>query len=255
MFTFTDTKKQPELDADVLFLIDSSYEVSQEDLVREKDFIKSLVRSLNISSDSSRAALISYGDRGSISSRFIRLKNLTDFDRFVDNASYIGGERRIDKAVEMATRLLNEAGAASSKVVIFLTAGKQASSGKSLEDVVQPLRRHGTKTYVIAIGKQTDLQELKPLVISPEDVLTVQSFTELRTQENRVANLITERAGKRQNETNCFKGTYEVISSTLRSLFSVLSSTGFQNTNLFNAYRSYNFKEVRFGTNSKFYSS
>ena len=200
MFTFADTKKQPKLEADVLFLIDSSYEVSQEDLAREKDFIKSLVRSLNVSSDSSRAALISYGDRGSISSRFTGLKGLTDFDRSVDNASYIGGERRIDKAVEMVTRLLNEARAASSKVVIFLTGGKQASSGKSLEDVVQPLRRSGTKTYVIAIGKQTDLQELKPLVISPEDVVTVQSFTELSTQENRISNIITERAGKRQND-------------------------------------------------------
>ena len=181
-----------------MFVIDSSYEVSQEDLAREKDFIKSLVRSLNISSDSSRAALISYGDRGSISSRFIGLKRLTDFDRSVDNASYIGGERRIDKAVEMVVRLLNEAGTASSKVVIFLTAGGQASSGKPLEDVVQPLRRHGTKTYVVAIGKQTDVQELKPLVISPEDVVTVQSFTELNSQENRIANHISERAGERQ---------------------------------------------------------
>lgn len=195
---FSDTKKEPKLEADVLFLIDSSYEVSQEDLAQEKDFIKSLIRSLNVSSDSPRAALISYGDRGSISSRFIGLKSLTDFDRSVDNASYIGGERRIDKAVEMVTRLLNEARPASSKVVIFLTGGRQASSGKSLEDVAQPLRRHGTKTYVIAIGKQTDLQELKPLVISPEDVVTVQSFTELSTQENRISNLITERAGERQ---------------------------------------------------------
>lgn len=203
MFTFTDTEKQPELEADVLFLIDSSYEVSQEDLAREKDFIKSLVRSLNISSDSSRAALISYGDRGSLSSRFIGLESLTDFDRSVDNASYIGGERRIDKAVEMVTRLLNEAGTASSKVVIFLTAGRQASSGKSLEDVVQPLHHHGAKTYVVAIGKQTNVQEFKPLVIAPEDVVTVQSFIELNTQKTRIANHISERAGKRQNHVMC----------------------------------------------------
>lgn len=182
-----------------MFVIDSSYEVSQEDYKREKDFIKSLVRSLNMSSDSSRAALISYGDHGSLNSRFIGLQSLVDFDRSVDNASYIGGDRRIDNALEMVTRLLSEAGTASSKVVIFLTGGKHASSGESLGDAMEQLRHHDAKMYVIAIGKQADFQELRSLVGSKEDVLKVLSFKELNSQKTRIASHITEKAGEREN--------------------------------------------------------
>lgn len=212
LLTFAVSEKQPKLEADVLFVIDSSYEVSQEDFKIEKNFIKSLVRSLNMSSDSSRTALISYGDRASLTSRFIDLQSLIDFDKSVDNASYIGGDRRIDKAVEMVSRLLNEAGGASSKVVIFLTAGRQASSGRPLEDVVQPLRQNGAKTYVIAIRKQTDVQDLRPLVDTSEDVVRVLSFKELDPEKTRIANHISEKAGKRQNLLifYCFKvGGYE----------------------------------------------
>lgn len=191
----TAPEKQPKLDADVLFVMDSSYEVSQVDYKTEKDFIKSLVRSLNMSMDTSRAALISYGNLGSLTSRFIGLKSLTDFDKSVDNASYIGGERRIDKALEIVTRILNEARAGSSKIVIFLTKGRQASGGKSLEEVAEPLRQNGANTYVIAIGKDADINELRPLVASPEDVVTVVSFKELNSQRTKIASHISEKAG------------------------------------------------------------
>lgn len=191
--------KQPELEAEVLFVIDSSYEVDQGDYKRQKEFIKSLLRGLDMSTESSRAALITYGDHSSIASRFIGLQSLDDFDKSVDNASYIGGDRRIDNALKMVARLLNEAEAASSKLVIFLTGGKQSSSGGSLNDAVEPLRQSGAKTFVIAIGKQPDVQQLRPLVASPNDVLTVITFKDLNSQTSRIASHVREKAGKGRN--------------------------------------------------------
>lgn len=184
------------MDADILFIMDSSYEVNQEEYKSEKDFIKSLIRSLNVSLDTSRAALISYGDLGSLNSRFIGLKSLSDFDKLVDNATYVGGERRIDRALEKSTQILNEARAGSSKFVIFLTGGRQASSGKPLDEVVGPLRENGVKTYVITIGKKSDAQELRPLVASPEDLVSLLSFKELNSQISKIARHISEKAGK-----------------------------------------------------------
>ena len=190
--------KQHQLEAEVVFVIDSSYEVTQEDYKKQKEFIKSLVRDLDLSSNRSRAALITYGDRGTLTSRFIGLKNLDALDKSIDNASYVGGDRRIDKGLKMVARALNEAGATTTKLVIFLTAGKQASSGGSLGDAVQPIRQFGAKTFVIAIGKKPDVQELRPLVASPENVVTVVSFKELKSQTTRVASHISENAGKKK---------------------------------------------------------
>ena len=185
------------MEADVLFVIDSSYEVSKDDYKSEKDFIKSLLRSLNMSSDSSRAALITFGDSASLVSRFTGLQSLEDFEKSVDSASYIGGDRRIDKAFKMVARVLNEAGTTSSKVVIFLTGGKQASSGGTLDDAVEPLRQSGAKTFVIAIGKRPDVQELRPFVASPKDVITVVSFKDLVSQTKQVASHISGNAGEK----------------------------------------------------------
>lgn len=196
MFTI-DHDEQPEMEADVLFVIDSSYEVSQGDYKSEKDFIKSLLRSLNMSSDSSRAALITFGDSASLVFRFTGLQSLEDFEKSVDSASYIGGDTRIDKALKMVARVLNERGTASSKVVIFLTGGKQASSGGALDDAVQPLRQSNAKTFVIAIGKRPDVQELRPLVASPKDVITVVSFKDLDSQTKQVASHISGNAGEK----------------------------------------------------------
>lgn len=190
--------KQPKLEADVLFVIDSSYQVTQDDYKREKEFIKSLLLSLNMTSDSSRAALITYGDHGSLASRFTGLQSFDDFDKSVDNASYVGGDRRIDKALKMVARVLNEAGPASSKLVIFLIGGRQASGG-GLDDAMEPLRQFGAKTFVISIGKQPDVQELRPLVSSPEDIVTVVTFKDLKSQTSRIANHISEKAGKEGN--------------------------------------------------------
>lgn len=74
--------------------------------------------------DSLCVVLIFYGDCGLISFRFIGFKSLIDFDRFVDNVLYIGGERRIDKVVEMVIWFLNEVRLVFLKVVIFFIGGR-----------------------------------------------------------------------------------------------------------------------------------
>ena len=177
--------------------MDSSFEVSQIEFKIQKDFVKSLLRSLDIAPDTSRTAVISYGDQPSLASRFIRLQNFKDFHRVVDSASYVGGERRIDQAFGMVNRLLNEAAEDSSKVVIFLTAGKQAIGGVSLFDITEQMRLSGVKVIVIAIGKDPDAKELGALVSIPQDILTVTSFENLKSQTKQISGYIRKTAGKR----------------------------------------------------------
>lgn len=187
------------METDVIFVIDSSFEISHVEFKTQKDFIKSLLRSLDIAPDTSRAAVISYGDQPSVASRFISLQNFKDFHRVVDSASYVGGERRIDEAFRMVNRLLNEAEGDSSKVVIFLTAGKQTIGGVSLFDITEPMRLSGAKVIVVAIGKDPDPKELGALVAIPQDILTVTSFENLQSQTKQISGYINKTAGKRSS--------------------------------------------------------
>lgn len=189
--------KQPDFEADVIFVIDSSYDVKQDDYKAEKEFIKSLVRDLELSTNSSRAAFITYGDRSSIASRFVGLKDLATFDVSVNNASYVGGTRRIDRALQAVARLLEETRRDTPKLVILLTAGNQTSGVGSLGAAVDSVRQFGAKTFVVAIGDKLDVQKLKPLVGSPDDVVTVVSFKELKSQSTGIANHIGETAGEK----------------------------------------------------------
>ena len=191
--------QEPKLVTDVIFAIDSSFEVSQIEFKMQKDFIKSLLRSLDMAPDTSRTAVISYGDQASLASRFISLQNFKDFYRVVDSASYVGGERRIDQAFRMVNRLLNEAEEDSSKVIIFFTAGKQTIGGVSLFDITEPMRLSGVKVIVIAIGKDADAKELGALVSIPQDVLTVTSFENLQSQTKQISGYIRNTAGKRSS--------------------------------------------------------
>lgn len=150
-----------------------------------------------MSSDGSRTAVITYGDQASIVSRFTGLQPIGNFDKMVDNASYVGGDRRMDNALKMVARVLSEAKAESPTFVIFLSGGRQASTGGALNDTIEPIRQFGAKTFVIGIGKQPDFIDLRPLVAYPKDVVTVASFEDLKSQTKQVASHITERASKK----------------------------------------------------------
>ena len=104
----------------------------------------------------------------------------------------------MDNALKMVARVLSEEKAESPKFVIFLSGGRQASTGRSFNDTIEPIRRFGAKTFVIGIGKQPDFIVLRPLVAYPKDIVTVASFKDLQSQTKQVASHITERAGKKR---------------------------------------------------------
>ena len=59
-----------EFTADIVFALDYSAYVSQEDIVKEVDFVQCLASSLNVAPGKSRAAVITYGDSAITRIRF-----------------------------------------------------------------------------------------------------------------------------------------------------------------------------------------
>ena len=77
--------------ADVIFIMDSSVDVSRADYEKEKDFIESLAGYLRLSPGRTRAAVLTYGYTTTLVAEYDSYEILQTFNSAVDGASYIGG--------------------------------------------------------------------------------------------------------------------------------------------------------------------
>ena len=78
--------------ADVLFIMDSSRDVSRTDYKKQKDFVVSLVKYLRLSPYGTRAALLTYGYTATLVANYDSYDNTSLFANAVKRASYIGGK-------------------------------------------------------------------------------------------------------------------------------------------------------------------
>ena len=187
-----------EYDADIIFALDASITVSKDDFLVQKSFVKSMAKYLNVVSDKSRAAVISYGDSSTSVVRFGSYSSLHSLEDAIDKAPYIGGTRRIDKALENVGVLLGEARPAVPKVVVLLTAGRQSTDprAKSLVEASKPLRDQGAKTFIFAIGSESDVNELEPIVDRTGKIFELYSFESLSPRSRSMAAAVAKQAGE-----------------------------------------------------------
>lgn len=190
------TKVRP-VKADIVFLVDSSSGAGRDGFDIQKDFVKSVAKSLNLGPGNSRAAFITYSTHSRLTIQLGAQGTREEFDDAVDRLTYIGRTRRMDRALEGAALVLKEARQNVPKIVILLTTGKQSqeADAKSLDQAVGPLRALGATTYVVAIGQEPDKKELAP-VVDDEDVFLVQSLDGLLAQSPLISNAISKNIGK-----------------------------------------------------------
>ena len=198
-------------EADIVFIADSSGRVSVRNFELLKGFVKTMARLMNVSPQRSRAAFISYGDTPTMVIRFNGYRSLSQFDSSVENAPYNGGQRRIDLALDDARRLLSETRQSVPKVVVLFTGGSQSHGldVKRLNKSARQLREYGAKTFVVAIGRERDADELKPIINDPQDIFKVQSFGVLKSKATSIASDIVKKTGEQ------WKGMPYVLSSAV----------------------------------------
>lgn len=158
--------------ADLVFLLDSSNDVSTKVFKRQKEFIKSIVGKFQIAANKSRAAVVRYSSAASSVIKFNTFNNLLDLVRGIDNIQYLGGSRRMDAALKEANKMRETARSDVSKYVILLTAGRQASTPFStpLDRAAQPLLDSNARVFVLGIGSRPSGQELRSMAEHDRDV-------------------------------------------------------------------------------------
>lgn len=191
-FLFSAPKTYGNFAADIIFLVDSSFDVDQNTFNRQKSFVKSMVRSLTLSPEKSRVAVIGFGNVPVEEVRFSSSQDVAAITREVGNARKVVGRRNIAKVLEFVASVLDKARPSVPKVVILLTAGSELY----LTAPSQALRDLGTKRYVIAIGPNADEEELTPIIDEPRDMFTVATPKELTWSTEYMVSEIIKRTGK-----------------------------------------------------------
>lgn len=112
-------------EADVLFLVDSSSEISSSNYEKEKALVKALIQTFNSLPNKSRTALITYGNRPQVVYGFENDLSSDALQKKIDSALQMGGGRRIDRALEEGVQLMKTSGQSVPKIVFLITAGQQ----------------------------------------------------------------------------------------------------------------------------------
>ena len=167
--------------ANIGFIMDSSGSL-RRDYGKEKEFVKELAQSFEISAAGSRAGVVTFSYNAEVSIRMDQFKKLADFKKAVDSIPLMGYTTRIDKALRLAKeKLMIGARKDAPKLVFLLTDGSQTKDSDAVDPAVlaKELRGDGIKLIVIGVGKGTKLDELERIAGASSNVYLAKDFNEL----------------------------------------------------------------------------
>lgn len=182
---------------DLIFLLDSSNDVTTELFKQQKEFIKSIVGKFQIAANKSRVAVVRYSSTASSVIKFNTFDDLLDLVRGIENIQFLGGSRRMDAALKEAYKMRETARPGVPTYVILLTAGRQTSTPFStpLDRAAQPLLDSSARVFVVGIGSRPDGKELRSMAEHDRDVFRVLP-DELKQQAPLFVVYMASQAGK-----------------------------------------------------------
>ena len=169
---------------DVGFILDSSGSL-RRDYSKEKDFLKALAATFGVSSNGSRAGVVTFSHHAEHSIKLNEHTDLTSFDAAVDSIPLMGSTTRIDKALRLTQKELfsipNGGRPGVTKVLIVLTDGSQTKDAGAEDpgDVADEIRKSGINILTVGIGKGVNKTELAHISGGADKVFSAASFDQL----------------------------------------------------------------------------
>ena len=172
---------------DIVFALDGSKDVGIGTFSKLKDFMKGSLEAYNISSNETRVAVMTYGDK--------QMKNVdlkdgvykSVVEQGIEDSKRVGGERRLIDALKFADIKMFEKTASSSrdktagKVLILMMSGpnSQIDIGNEMKMVLDELKRKKITLVVIGIGNKVEDEDLKKIG-KDENVVKVEDAEDLK---------------------------------------------------------------------------
>lgn len=186
---------------DVAFLVDSSGSLGKEGFRKQKDLIKAITQTLDVSPSHSRAGVITYSDRASVAIKLSDYKRHEELINALDALPYNGRTTRIDKAIVKASKeLMTVQGGRREDmpgVMVIMTDGRQTPDldVTPLEEAAASSEKLGLTTLVLGIGEMADEKELRKMTARDGDVFLAPSLQRLSSFAQPLATRICDAAG------------------------------------------------------------
>lgn len=185
---------------DVLYAVDGSRRVDEGMFKEMHDFLRSSVRSFNLSASESHAGILQYGDRAEI---LLKPKDGTSLMKFEDTAnklSRIGGARRMNRALKIVNKEVygtpGEIRSGAKRIIILLTTGKNSGDDSGeLPRVARELRDEGVEIMVVVIGKESDPKEIDTITGKKGGSIFVKDPRKLKEVVGQLEQMVNDLGG------------------------------------------------------------
>ncbi|XP_044133070.1 LOW QUALITY PROTEIN: collagen alpha-1(VII) chain-like [Bufo gargarizans] len=170
--------------ADIVFLVDESWSVGEDNFQIIKDFIRSMISSFQnteaLGKEGMRFGVAVYGDSPRMSIELSDYETIQEVLLALQSVAYKGGDTKTGEALAfLADRVFNPSISREDvpKIVLLLTDGK---SGDVVEEKAQRLQDKGVTLFAIGI-KDADQRELMKIASYPseEHVIIVKDYWSL----------------------------------------------------------------------------
>ena len=171
---------------DLIFLLDASGSVRNDNYLKEKEFIK-IVASRYKLGNTSQAAVIAFSSRASNAVPLGSNNTASSFASAVDNIPYDASFTRIDLALRLAydEYFASEDSNETQKLVILLTDGIQTNyNGMTppyipIENTVKLLRSKAARIYAVTIGNNIDMSAMRTVTEEDDHIFRATEFNDL----------------------------------------------------------------------------
>jgi len=178
---------------DVGIIMDRSGSVGSANFLKSKNFVRTLVHRLQISSHGTRVGIIAYQSSAHLAVKFsdVHAQTPSAMSGIIDKISYTGGGTRTDIALEMANSGLFSSGGGDRgdkpNVLVVISDGKTNRGSKAYSTVLRPLIGKKVKLIAVGVGSGIDYSELKEIANGKRaNVIHVDKFEDLFVRLNNV---------------------------------------------------------------------
>jgi collagen type VI alpha len=174
--------------ADVVFVIDSSGSIRENRYDMVLDYVRSIVNSLEVSTDRTRIGVVIYGDNANVIFHLNTYPDKQDVLQAIDSITYIRGRTNTAEALRVArTQMFTQANGDRFDVPNYAVVITDGESNVNPEDTIPEAiqcRIDGIHVMAVTVIPQTTPSlEIKGIASDPDDVniFNVQNFQDLPT--------------------------------------------------------------------------
>ncbi|XP_059584780.1 collagen alpha-6(VI) chain [Alligator mississippiensis] len=174
-----------DMKADIIFLVDSSGSIGDENYVKMKRFMKELVDRSNISTQQVQIGVVQFSDVPREEFQLNQYSTKRDIVSAIDRMSLINQNTQTGKALKFVAEYFQSPKGARpnvKKILILITDGKAQDTVK---EPATALRQEGIIIYSVGVFKANRTQ-LEEIAGKPELVFYVENFDILKEIENEI---------------------------------------------------------------------